>query len=165
VYGRFVGVQRASHSICFVQDDDCVIEQPQELVDAWVDASSLEEHNGIEFPAHVVCNMPANFRHSFYQEHALIGFGGVFHKHTPDAVFRRLLGPHGHMTRLLNNEFLKCCDIAFTALSPRVLVDVPYRDLAWASAPNRMWTQPDHRSGRAEFLRRVLAFKDKEDRP
>jgi hypothetical protein len=157
VCARFIGAMRAEHNIIITQDDDCVIENPEQLVEAWVsvrDARSEDDH--------VVCNMPANFRHSFYQEHALIGFGGVFAKSAPERVFKRLYGPQGYMTRLLNDEFLKCCDIAFTALSPRVLVDVPYRDLEWASAPNRMWVQPDHREGRAEYLRRVLEFRDKE---
>jgi hypothetical protein len=54
----------------------------------------------------------------------------------------------------------RTCDIVFTALTPRVLVDVPYEDLPWASAENRMWKQPTHREERGRMLELVRQVRD-----
>lgn len=105
---------------------------------------------------HVVCNMPSEFRHDFYRHHALVGFGAVFHRGVVEPTFKRYLGATGYMTRMLNDEFLRTCDIPFTALNPRVLVDVPKRNLEWCDAPNRMWKQDTHQGERSRVLDRCL---------
>ena len=34
-----------------------------------------------------MCNQPAVFRHGFYDEHALVGFGACFHRDLPEKAF------------------------------------------------------------------------------
>jgi hypothetical protein len=49
------------------------------------------------------------------------------------------------------------CDVVFTALTPRALVDVPYENLPWAEDPDRMYRQPGHQAERGKMLE--LAFR------
>ena len=164
VYARYIGVERASYDIIFTQDDDVIVSDPQAIVDAWMD-DAMEMRERTAYPTrgsdgihdHVACNMPQEFRHDFYRDHALVGFGAVFHRDAPRRAF-------DHWEQFCNIcstwEFRRCCDIAFTALTPRVLVDVPMRNLPWCDAPNRMWKQPDHQGERAAFLADVLRIRD-----
>lgn len=158
VYGRYAAIEYTSSELIYVQDDD-VLHKPEgihEIVNRYYDALGREwDHI---FGGGVVCNMPANFRHSFYQEHALVGFGAVFHRDLPFKAFRRI--PRGQFFFDQRHWFYRACDIVFTALTPRVLVDVPYEDLPWASAPNRMWQQPSHRKERGDMLDLVLKVRD-----
>jgi hypothetical protein len=185
VYGRYAAIEHAQNDLIYVQDDDCIVSDPRSIVHAWLIAqrecreSSWDPQKlwqgtpnpgdlaAISKGEHVACNMPANFRHSFYQEHALVGFGAVFHRDAPKRAFERWadyhwtqdgsappdLHPHGEF-------FHRTCDIVFTALTPRVLVDVPYDDLPWASAENRMWKQPTHREERQRMLDLVKQVRD-----
>jgi hypothetical protein len=98
--------------------------------------------------------MPPEFRHVFYTEHALVGFGSAFHRDAPGRAFDRFSPFYRSIyneTRS-NDAFHRCCDVVFTGLTPRVLVDVPKTDLAYASAPNRMWKQPEHQGERQRML-------------
>ncbi len=170
VYGRYAAIAECEHDLIWTQDDDVIVSDPQAIVDAW--AARYEE----EFfrwsdvmsigrfiqNSPVVCNMPQEFRHDFYRDHALVGFGAVFHRDAPQMAFRRFFEgiPRTDSLPVHPHKFQRCCDIAFTALTPRVLVDVPKRNLPWADAPNRMWKQPTHQGERAEFLKQVLAVRD-----
>jgi hypothetical protein len=167
VYGRYVGCSYASNDLIYVQDDDVIVCDPEEIVVAWKKAAEYRydgREEGVvdqrDYVDHVACNMPQEFRHDFYTDHALVGFGAVFHRSLPERTFQRFLGPRGNMTRLLNPTFLRCCDIAFTALNPRVLVDVPKQNLPWCDAPNRMWKQQTHQGEREQFLAEVLRVRD-----
>lgn len=153
VYARYIGCQRASHDLILTQDDDVIISDPEHLVRVWEELGATGP--GDNRTNWIVCNMPAEFRHDFYTHHALVGFGAVFHRSIVEPTFQKYLGPHGYMTRLLNREFLRTCDIPFTALNPRVLVDVPKENLPWCNADNRMWTQPTHYTERMGVLDRV----------
>lgn len=190
VYGRYAAIAHATGELIYVQDDDCVVSDPQAIVRSWITSRrECQEDSwdpqmlwrgtpnrgdiaGISFGQHVACNMPANFRHAFYQEHALVGFGAVFRRDAPQRVFQRwgaatmkrggalegktTFHEHGRWSPF----FLRACDIVFTALTPRVLVDVPYDDLPWASAENRMWKQPTHREERGKMLELVLKVRN-----
>lgn len=158
VYGRYAAIEHTEAELIYVQDDDCVVSDPQALVNAW-EVYAMDGWRGYDF---VVCNMPANFRHSFYQEHSLVGFGACFHRDAPFRAFalwdqlpigRDGLGPE-------MDFFRRTCDIVFTTLTPRVLVDVPYEDLPWATADNRMWKQPTHRDERQKMLDLCLKVRD-----
>lgn len=171
VYARYIGCQRASHDLIMTQDDDVIVSDPEALVAEWIEcAADSRTHERGDSLEHVVCNMPEEFRHDFYRDHSLVGFGAVFHRDAPQRAFTAF--HHDKLKRLgglcrtpveqceYNDRFRRCCDIAFTALTPRVLVDVPKRNLPWCDAPNRMWKQPEHSGERAEFLRQVLAVRD-----
>lgn len=53
----------------------------------------------------------------------------------------------------------RCCDIVFTALTPRACVDVPFRYLPWSSTPERMWKQPGFAVERENVLNAVLEVR------
>src|SRR5687767_9179705 len=139
VYGRYRACRDVMTPLVYFQDDDCVVEDPMAIVAA---------HE----PGHVVCNMPSEFRHDFYAEHALIGFGAVCEPWLPFRLFNRFVNG----VEALHRD----CDIVFTALTPRILVDVPVRNLSWATGPDRLYRQEGHVAKRAEILRLALAVRD-----
>jgi len=149
VYGRYAAIAEATGAAVVVQDDDVIldIDSVRSLIDA---------HQ----PGHVICNMPARFRHGFYRDHCLVGFGAIFDRDLPEQAFKRFGGD-----RLWSffdiTTFNRTCDIVFTALTPRVLVDVPYRDREFASAPGRMWTSRGHVEERTRMLNLALKVRDR----
>jgi hypothetical protein len=169
VYGRYAAIQYASHEIIYVQDDDVVVSDPKKIVDIWYIPSGLTG-----FKEGVVCNMPQEFRHSFYEDHALVGFGAAFHRDAPVKAFDLLketvpkLGLSNYGWWLPdfkgNDHFLRTCDIVFTGLTPRVLVDVPVTNLDHAYSENRMYRQPDHVDERRRMLELALKVRDEPSR-
>jgi hypothetical protein len=178
VCGRYLGIEDAKHDLIYVQDDD-VLHTPdgiREMIRAHDPEGNLVVFDGPD--SYVTCNMPANFRkQSFYAEHALVGFGAVFHRDLPFKAFERLgisreISPtpeeewndlyvikNGQRLGPIDAQlFRRRCDLVFTALTPHVLVDVLYKDMPWASAPNRMWMRPEHRDEgwhMLEFIKKV----------
>lgn len=196
VYGRYAAIEYANGKIVYIQDDDVLhaTEGIREIAEAYEFIATCATHGEMHYeivsgyagwicdecsprrfsPDAVVCNMPANFRAvSFYQEHALVGFGAAFHRDAPRRAFERFLGwtnpPTGESVwgfipdldgAACMDFFDRTCDIVFTGLTPRILVDVPYDDMPWASADNRMWRQADHRAERGRMLDLVLKMRD-----
>lgn len=166
VYGRYAAIEYASNELIYVQDDDCLVSDPAAFPRLWELAGSYpwdgrtDEPWGSDprdFTDHIVCNMPAAFRaRHFYDEHALVGFGAVFHRSLPATTWGRLtaaVGDAGFPTDwAYEPNFLRTCDIPFTFFNARVLVDIEYEDMPWASADNRMWKQPDHQGSRQRML-------------
>jgi hypothetical protein len=172
VYGRYAAIKYASHDLIYVQDDDCIVSDPQALVEAWhAQAKHIQKtlfkmvRPWGQDRIHVVCNMPPEFRHDFYAEHALVGFGAVFHRDAPARAFDRFwrtglegMGRWGALPS--DSPFYRTCDIVFTALTPRVLVDVPKTNLWWAEDETRMYRQPTHAEERARMLELVRKVRD-----
>lgn len=173
VYGRYAAIEYARGDLIYTQDDDCIVSDPQAIVDAlipllpeigWVGSPPGELFLSTLRPP-VVCNMPEEFRHDFYVDHALVGFGSAFHRDAPEQAFERFntapmkmpakVGYREELERLFNHT----CDIVFTALTPRVLVDVPKENLPYASDDYRMWRQPTHQGERAAMLELVRNVK------
>lgn len=157
VYARYAMIAEARNELILTQDDDCVVSQPQAIVDAWheADQEALEIRYG---EAGVVCNMPPEFRHDFYEEHALVGFGAFFHRKAPRRAFDRFFDANPLFAQQGSPDgmnFGRTCDVVFTGLTPRVLVDVPYTNLPWADGPDRMYQQPEHQGERARMLELV----------
>jgi hypothetical protein len=152
VYGRYAAIAEAKHNIIVTVDDDIV---------AWpalLNGLALAYEPGV-----VTCNMPQQFRKTgFYDDHALVGFGAIFDRDLPDQAFRRFLDSGVFVADAFADErwFDRTCDVVFTGLTPRKLVDLPYTNREFASAPNRMWRQPDHvgeRTRMLDLVRRVAA--------
>lgn len=178
VYGRYHAIQFAKGELIYVQDDDVVVSDPEAIVDAWTDEYGLRNRLGdAPVGAHVVCNMPQEFRHDFYTDHALVGFGAAFHRDAPERAFNRWLmwsghrilgtipdlGPSDEAHRdFLTPHFLRTCDVIFTGLTPRVLVDVPKENLPYAEDDNRMWKQPEHQGERAATRELMLQVRKEE---
>lgn len=144
VYGRYAAIAETSGDLIFTQDDDCVL--PASSIKH---LTTLLPVAGDQF---LVANMPQPFRHDFYSDHALVGFGACFHRDLPWLAFEQLdiseAGGFGEW-------FRRTCDVVFTALTPRVLVDVPYENLPWASDDSRMWKQNGHIEERTRMLELV----------
>ena len=60
---------------------------------------------------------------------------------------------------ILGEHFRRTCDIVLTALTPRVLVDVPKENLPWAEGEERMYRQPEHVGERKRMLDTVMATR------
>jgi hypothetical protein len=183
VYGRYHAINYASHELIYVQDDDVIVSDPRKLVAAWEDAkekcaeeqfdpkflwhASPEEIRAIGRGEGVCCNMPQEFRHDFYRRHALVGFGAVFHRDSPDMAFSLFAGAEDinppFFTEGWGDVFHRTCDIIFTALTPRILVDVPKENLHYAYGDDRMWRQPTHQAERGRVLE--LALKVMKEAP
>lgn len=139
VYGRYAAIELTEAPIIYVQDDDAVL-----------DPSGFETLMAGYQPNAVTSNMPARFRHDFYRDHCLVGFGAIFHRDLPARAFKRFNDRYGD--DVAEDWFWRTCDVVFTALTPRLFVDVPHRDLPWASEPDRMWKQPTHQGERTTML-------------
>lgn len=161
VYGRYAAIEYASGKVIYVQDDDCIVSDPQAIVDTWEGvALELGEVGGCNTDAHVVCNMPQEFRHDFYRDHALVGFGAAFHRDAPARAFDRWYA--SPKTPGANGEWgliSRTCDIIFTGLTQRILVDITKTNLPYAEDDNRMWKQPEHQGERAAMRELMLQVK------
>lgn len=146
VYARYAMIEEAQSAVIMTQDDDCVIDD--EGIDVLLNAYQ---------PGVLTANMPARFRHDFYREHCLVGFGAIFDRNLPAQAFDRFFAS----SRQSRDDplFLRICDVVFTALSTRHLVDVSHTDMPWASNPERMWKQPDHQSSRSHMLKLAIAAR------
>jgi hypothetical protein len=179
-YGRFAAIKYSSNDLILVQDDDVIISDPQQIVDAWVhwrdnvganipyldenpdeDPLTSEER---EFLAanvqisHVVCNLPSEFR-PHYPDSAMVGFGAVFHRDAPEKAFTRFFAYHHNMSRTDPLFLRESCRI-FTVLTPRVIVDIPKTDMPYASDPDRLWKQPGHVQSRDRALALARRVRD-----
>jgi hypothetical protein len=155
-YGRHAALKYASGEVIYTQDDDVIVSNPQKIVDAW-DRTLFESQGIIEPPPHIVCNMPPEFRHH-YTDSAMCGFGSVYHRNLPPAVFSRFLKATGMKEE--DPLFLREADRALTVLSQPVLVDVKRLDRPFADAPNRLYRQPGHLAKRDQMLRLARKVRD-----
>lgn len=145
VLGRYYACDQAETSIVLVQDDDVVL-APETI------QALLDQHEAWKITA----NMPARFRHDFYADHCLVGFGAIFERELFHRAFAEFWANIGE--RRIDDAaelFPRACDIVFTGLTPYSLIDEPYTDREFAAAPNRMWKQPDHVGERKWMLERV----------
>jgi hypothetical protein len=157
VYGRYAAIEECEHDLIFTVDDDVALDpgSVEQFVEAWWRVPSWGSRN------YVVCNMPQRFRDTgFYDDHALVGFGAIFRRDLPGATVARLDSFLYRQGRGLPESFHRTADIVFTALTPRILVDLPYTDLPWASAPNRMWKTDGHVAERTRMLELVRQVRD-----
>lgn len=164
VYGRYHAIGQARHDVVYVQDDDCVLVP-----------GSINELVAAYEPVVAVCNIPERFR-PHYPDSGLVGFGAVFDRGLPAQAFGRFTAALGDAGWPIDWPYgpspLRRADNVFTALTRLKLADLPYRDLPWASAPNRMWKQPEHvgerdrmialaRQVRDELLERAIEARDR----
>lgn len=161
VYGRYAAIEHAHGDLIYVQDDDCVVSDPEQIV--WESDSGGSEYGRL------VCNMPPQFRHDFYKDHALVGFGACFHRDLPEKAFNHpgllwrtvaSVDPGPNISDRADGFFNRTCDVVFTTLTPYTLVDVPVKNLPWASDENRMWKQKEHFGERKRMLELALKVRN-----
>jgi hypothetical protein len=171
VYGRYAAIEYASHDLIYVQDDDCIVSDPQAIVGMVAGHFAMEGERG-KYPRDdiLAANMPQEFR-PHYSDSCLVGFGACFHRDLPAKAFERFLHPTrmdpeggwiGYMdsVRLTSPMLRRTCDVVFTTLTPRVLVDVPVEVLPYAHDENRMWKQPNHFGERTQVLEMARKVRD-----
>lgn len=148
VWGRYEATAYAAFDLIYVQDDDAIVSNPQAIVRAWEEEYEKAIETDDSFLDFIVCNMPERFRANYEDPFALVGFGAAFHRETPWkalASFRYRTADR----RIDPGWFARECDLVVTGLTKRrVLVDVEHRDREFASAPNRLWRDPEHGSAR-----------------
>jgi hypothetical protein len=163
VYGRYASIPSAKQDLIYIQDDDCIVSDSQAIVDAWKVSSWARQD-------YIVANMPQEFR-LHYPDSCLVGFGACFHRDLPAKAFERFLRPTrmdpeggwiGYMdsVRLTSSMLRRTCDVVFTTLTPRVLVDVPVEVLPYAHDEGRMWKQPNHFGERTQVLEMARKVRD-----
>lgn len=146
VYGRYLAARQARFEVIYTQDDDCV-------VDAAAIAVAYE-------PGVIVANSDPHHRETnralYRDDIALIGWGAVFDKPLAEAALRRYHERFPAHDELFDRE----CDRVFTGLNGLRLVEVPFRHLERAEAPDRMWREPNHLKDFAEIRRRIDLAKE-----
>jgi hypothetical protein len=150
VFGRYSAIQYASSDVIYVQDDDCVT-PAREIAEAYE-------------PCRLVANMPRS-RWDGYPDSTLVGWGAIFDRDLPGLAFERQA-----IFDVVESDpdwFYATCDVAFSALTPRTIVDLPFEHLPWAEGPDRMFTgRPTHNEERQRMLElcRSLRIQDDDDR-
>ena len=164
VYARYAAIEYASHDLILTQDDDVIVSDPQAIVDAFpkvydgiTDQMRWPRPEDLAISSPVVANMPQEFRHEGYTDSCLVGFGACFHRDAPKRAWDRMY-PSGFTKT--DPWFERTCDVVFTTLTPRVLVDIPKTDREMASDSNRMWRQPGHLDERTRMLNLVRQVRD-----
>jgi len=132
VWGRYVAVmERVNTEWVYVQDDDCIVEHPMEIYEA-------RERGKI------LCNMPEAHREKYaYSDDSLVGFGAVFESRLVPVTFDRYFDGMRDLGQT-NAHHLREADRIFTVLNHCKWVDVPKRDLPWATNKNRMYHEHGH---------------------
>lgn len=179
VYGRYAAIEYASHDIVYTQDDDVIVSDPQAIVRALVtrecpdcgalDHQSMTDGSWIchtcgcveQLPDAVACNMPPEFR-PHYPDSALVGFGAAFHRDAPEEAFSSFWSgvTEGVIPQVASDDFNRTCDVVFTTLTPRVLVDVPKTNLPYAEDADRMYRQATHVGERTRMLELARQVRD-----
>ena len=140
--GQFLaGCYFQTMQILYFQDDDCVTD-PAEIAKHWE-------------PGRIVCNMGTSGHVENYRNRPdkLMGFGSVFERDLIKPTFEKYLKVHP-FDRVLWREPGRI----FTAINRHLVdvVEVPVRNLPWATRDDRLYMQPEHQSMGNEAIRRVM---------
>ena len=144
-FGRYIASLSAAHKTIYYQDDDLIFTAHDELLAAYE-------------PERIISNMPSPwYEQAGYLEMncCLVGAGSL--------VPRDLYWPH--FERYLerwpaDRLFLTYCDQIFGILAPSTRHDFGYEVLPYASAPDRIYTQPGAPEAKWLVQRRALALRE-----
>ena len=154
VYGRYAAIARTAHPVIYVQDDDCLT-PATEIIAAYE-------------PGRLVANMPRS-RWEGYPDSALVGWGAVFDRLLPTIAIGKFADGMGvesfvEMADEMREDIFITCDVLFSAMTPRTIVDFPFTHLPWAEGPDRMFTsRPTHNHERQWMLDRCRAIRGEDD--
>jgi hypothetical protein len=147
VYGRYAAIEHAEHRVIYVQDDDAI-------------TPALEIASHYE-PGRLVANMPRS-RWEGYPDSSLLGWGAIFDRNLPGLAFERK--PIFDVWDLDPAWFHLTCDVVFSSLTPRTVVDYPFEHLPWAEGPDRMFTsRPTHSDERERMLELCRSIRGEDD--
>lgn len=142
MYGRYYAVRRARNQMIYVQDDDCIVGNLNQIYNYFVKGKCTELVNGMK---------PE--RAPFYAGlDTLVGWGAFFNKDWI-GVLDWYLDKYG-----MDQIFLRETDRIFTSLcravAPRVTVPAVIMDFPSAMSPNALSLQREHEQSRAEAVSR-----------
>jgi SAM-dependent methyltransferase len=135
VYGRYAAIEAAKHPLIYTQDDDALCPAGDLLA-----AYRLLDTGGL------LVNVPPG-------EWPWLAWGAIFPREKPAEAFDRYLARHP-----FDDEFLFWADVVFAHIYGWQFVDLGHMNLPWATAPTRMYHQPDHYPGQARVRAKVAAL-------
>lgn len=150
VFGRYAAIEYASGDVIAVQDDDCLVPW-EEILDHYQ-------------PGRLVANMPES-RWQGYPDSVMVGWGAIFDRDLPAQAFGRLPPIQNDVMNEELELFKRTCDIVFSMLTPRTVIDVGFQHLPWAEGPGRMFTSDNTRHNRErnamiELCRQIRTWPD-----
>ena len=155
-YGRYLAVAHAKHRTIYVQDDDCIVENVAELIDAFL-ADPCRIAHALK-PTHFLAHQRPVFGNA---QESLVGWGAVFDRKCLD-VFDLYIERYG-----ADELFLRECDRIFTILQNRAhqFLKARITELPGADGPLALSVQPEHERRRAEARGRAIALLARNNPP
>jgi len=132
VAGRYEAIAETRHDLIYSQDDDCIV-PVDELLAAYEDG--------------LLVNVPPG-------EQPWLAWGALFDRSLPNKAFQR----YGAAYDFDDALFCRWADVVFAHLNGWRTIDLGHQDLPWATAPNRMYHQPDHYISQQLVRDRCLAL-------
>ena len=132
-FNRYLGARKAKYEVIYTQDDDCITDL-RPLINNYR-------------PGLIVNAMTPQHAKNYPGRQTLIGFGAIFDKglvHVLDGWEQ-------------DDLFLREADRVFASLNEHFTVFPEIDILPCASAPNRLWCQPDHIAKRIAIEERIRA--------
>lgn len=148
-FGRYRAISYADGDVIYVQDDDCVVFDHEDLVDSYE-------------PGVISAFMPES--RTDYDDTVLVGWGALFDRDLPAQAFHRWRAA-GEETK--SEKFRTIgADFVFPMLTPHKRIDAEHEDLPWAHAENRTWKRPGYLAEKGAYLHRAREIRDRiRDRP
>ncbi len=137
-YGRYVSAQDASNNLIYVQDDDCIVDNIDELVD---------EFDG----ENIISNLKPSHINEYGMLDTLVGWGCIFDKRWVSCM-DRYIDKYG-IDKVLQRE----ADRVFTGLHGKIktIVNNNIIDFPSANGDMAMFRQDNHIELREKARRRV----------
>lgn len=145
-FGRWLAAERIPSRLFYFQDDDLIFTQHDELIAQHLESGSM-----------ATVNMPSPWYEKVQESWALTGrplgmFGGG--SIVPKYLMRAAFAPY--LDRFpADNLFLELCDLVCGTFMPWRRVDLGFKILPIANAPDRIATSPGHTERRLRMRERV----------
>lgn len=142
VAGRYFATVGAKNDIIYTQDDDCLVNDIEALLEQYEEGKILAnmyfEHGGD------------------YSDNVLVGWGSLFDKQLAQDAFQRYFDA-GYSIE--DDVFYRCADVIFTSLTPFKRISVGHTSFDYAYFSDRMYNQPYHDKERDEVRERCRKLK------
>ncbi len=132
-YNRYLAAERAKNDVIYTQDDDCLTDL-RPLIDAYLPGLIINAMT----PAHAA---------QYPGRQTLIGFGAIFDRKLALTCFDEFER---------DDLFYRESDRVFGTVNRHFTVYPMIEILPCASAPNRLYRQPDHVSARFRMEHRIF---------
>ena len=143
-WGRYLAMKAARTELVYTQDDDLIFTAHRQLLD-------------LHSPGRITANMPSPWYEGAgydVEQSVQVGAGSVMHREAHVAAVASYLACWPD-----DDDFRVYCDDVVGILTPSLRVDLGYQVLDYASASNRIWTQPGARQRRNMVAGRALDLR------